>query len=155
MNAVIVKRWNTIVKPDDEVYILGDLMLNDTEEGLVYFKLLNGFKHIIIGNHDSNKRIEAYKKLPNTIVEGFAARLKFNGYRFYLTHYPTLVSNFDCEEPLKKQLINVCGHSHTMHWDIDMDKGLIFHCELDTNNCFPWKLEDVIHNIKEYRDTLI
>lgn len=132
---------------------MGDLMLNNTEEGLEYFKLLNGFKHIIIGNHDSDKRIELYQKLPNTIVEGFAARYKFCGYNFYFTHYPTLVSNFDCEEPLKRQLINVCGHSHTQHWDADINKGLIFHCEMDTNDCYPWNLEDIIYKLREYRES--
>lgn len=152
MNAAIIKRWNSLVEPCDEVYVLGDLMLNNTEEGLEYFKLLNGFKHIIIGNHDSDRRIELYQKLPNTIVEGFAARYKFCGYNFYFTHYPTLVSNFDCEEPLKRQLINVCGHSHTQHWDADINKGLIFHCEMDTNDCYPWNLEDVIYKIREYKE---
>lgn len=153
MNAAIIKRWNSLVESCDEVYVLGDLMLNNTEEGLEYFKLLNGLKHIIIGNHDSDKRIELYQKLPNTIVEGFAARYKFCGYNFYFTHYPTLVSNFDCEEPLKRQLINVCGHSHTQHWDADINKGLIFHCEMDTNDCYPWNLEDIIYKLREYRES--
>lgn len=153
MNAAIVKRWNLLVEPCDEVYVLGDLMLNNTEEGLEYFKLLNGFKHIIIGNHDSNKRIELYKELPNTVVEGFAARIKYYGYNFYLTHYPTLVSNFDCEEPLKKQLINLCGHSHTQRWDADIDKGLIFHCELDTNNCYPWHLTEIVSILRDYKES--
>lgn len=153
MNAAIIKRWNSLVEPCDEVYVLGDLMLNNTEEGLEYFKLLNGFKHIIIGNHDSDRRIGLYQKLPNTIVEGFAARYKFCGYNFYFTHYLTLVSNFDCEEPLKRQLINVCGHSHTQHWDADINKGLIFHCEMDTNDCYPWNLEDIIYKLREYRES--
>lgn len=155
MNSAIVKRWNEIVEPCDEVYVLGDIVLNNTEEGLEYFKMLNGFKHIIIGNHDTDRRIELYKKLPDTIVEGFAVRIKYYGYQLYLTHYPTLVSNFDAEEPLKKQIINVCGHSHTKHWDVDLDKGLIFHCELDTNDCYPWNLSDVIYNLKEYKEKAI
>lgn len=153
MNAAIIKRWNSLVEPCDEVYVLGDLMLNNTEEGLEYFKLLNGFKHIIIGNHDTDRRIELYKELPNTVVEGFAARIKYYGYNFYLTHYPTLVSNFDCEEPLKKQLINLCGHSHTQHWDADIDKGLIFHCELDTNNCYPWHLAEIVSILRDYKES--
>lgn len=153
MNAAIIKRWNSLVEPCDEVYVLGDLMLNNTEEGLEYFKLLNGFKHIIIGNHDTDKRIELYRKLSDTVVEGFAARRKFYGYNFYLTHYPTLVSNFDSEEPLKKQLINLCGHSHTQNWNADIDKGLIFHCELDTNDCYPWNIEDIIYKLRDYKES--
>lgn len=89
MNAAIIKRWNSLVEPCDEVYVLGDLMLNNTEEGLEYFKLLNGFKHIIIGNHDSNKRIELYKELPNTVVEGFAALFQSETY-LQKTDHPSL-----------------------------------------------------------------
>ena len=32
----------------------------------------------------------------------------------------------------------------------NMDKGLIFHCEMDTNNCCPWLLDDIIEDIKNY-----
>ena len=30
----IIKRWNELAQPEDEVYILGDLMLKDNEHGL-------------------------------------------------------------------------------------------------------------------------
>jgi hypothetical protein len=32
-----------------------------------------------------------------------------------------------------------------------MDKGLIFHVELDTNNNKPWLLDDIIKELKEYK----
>ena len=34
MNEAIIKNWNTAVAPEDEVYVLGDLMLNDNEHGM-------------------------------------------------------------------------------------------------------------------------
>lgn len=36
----IIKRWNELVQPEDEVYILGDLMLKDNEHGLECLKRL-------------------------------------------------------------------------------------------------------------------
>ena len=33
MNKVIVESWNKVVGADDDVYVLGDLMLNDNDEG--------------------------------------------------------------------------------------------------------------------------
>lgn len=42
MNKTIVKNWNSIINKDDDVYILGDLMLNDDEEGLRLINSLNG-----------------------------------------------------------------------------------------------------------------
>ena len=34
MNEAIVKNWNSIIQPEDDVYVLGDLMLNDNDRGL-------------------------------------------------------------------------------------------------------------------------
>ena len=35
MNEAIVERWNSVVKPGDIVYHLGDVMLNDNDKGKV------------------------------------------------------------------------------------------------------------------------
>ena len=53
MNNQIIKNWNEIITGNDEVYILGDLMLGDTDKGIELFNQLNGIKHLIKGNHDS------------------------------------------------------------------------------------------------------
>lgn len=152
MNAALVRRINEVVDDSDDLWILGDLMLNNTEEGLAYMKLLKGKLHIIFGNHDTDARIEKYKEaLPNATFHGFGARLNYKGYHFFLSHYPTLVYNYDNELPLKKQVINLCGHSHTEHWDADINKGLIFHCEMDTNCCYPWNLDTIIEILDEYK----
>ena len=44
----IIKNWNNIITPDDEVYLLGDVMLNDNVKGLNCLKQLNGKIHIIL-----------------------------------------------------------------------------------------------------------
>ena len=51
-----IQNWNSVVKPNDEVYHLGDVMLNDTERGIEALKKLNGKIHIIRGNHDTDQR---------------------------------------------------------------------------------------------------
>ena len=58
MNETIVDRHNSIVLPEDDVYVLGDLMLNDNEKGIELIKQMNGKLHIAIGNHDTISRIE-------------------------------------------------------------------------------------------------
>jgi calcineurin-like phosphoesterase family protein len=77
--------------------------------------------------------------------------LKYNKYHFYLSHFPTICSNYD-DEGLKHCMIGLCGHTHTKDPFLDMDKGLIFHTEVDTNNCYPWLLDDIIEKTKEYLD---
>lgn len=144
MNQAIIKNWNSIVDKDDDVYILGDLMLNNNEEGANCVKRLKGNLHIIIGNHDTDERIKLYKTFYNVKSVEYGARLKYNGYNFFLSHYPTLCSNFDNEKPLKRQVINLCGHSHTQDKWEDWDKGCIYHCELDAHNCAPVSIEQII-----------
>lgn len=52
MNADLVERWNSVVAPDDEVFIIGDLAMGKLDDSLVYVGLLNGTKHLVPGNHD-------------------------------------------------------------------------------------------------------
>lgn len=42
MNEEIVKRHNEVVRWDDDIYLLGDLMLMNDEEGIKYLRRLNG-----------------------------------------------------------------------------------------------------------------
>ena len=124
MNSAIIKNWNATVSSDDTVYVLGDLMLCNDDVGLDCIRRLKGKLHIIIGNHDTDTRIAKYKELYNVESVEYGARLKYGGYIFYMSHYPTLCSNFDCGKPLHRQVINLCGHSHTQDkwqdWDINL-----------------------------------
>ena len=54
MNTDIIKKWNAKVKPEDDVYILGDMFFKYTDIQQVkdILKTLNGKKHLIKGNHD-------------------------------------------------------------------------------------------------------
>ena len=151
MNNAIVKRWNAVITDEDDVYILGDLMLNDIDGGMELLESLNGRLHIIFGNHDTGTRQELYKNAKNVVeVCGYATVIKYKKYNFYLSHYPALTSNHDIDKPLKARVINLCGHSHTEDRFADMDKGLIYHCEMDAHNCEPVLIDDIIWDIKDW-----
>ena len=153
MNEAIIKRHNSVVDYDDDVYCLGDCMLGDNELGLKCIKSLKGKIHIIRGNHCTNVRNELYKTCYNVVeVLGYANILKYGGYHFYLSHYPTLTSNYDIDKPLKRRMISLCGHTHTKDKFQDMNKGLIFHVELDAHNCYPILLDDIIEDIQSFLD---
>lgn len=53
MNEVLIKNWNETVGPDDTVYHLGDLALGDKSSWEGIFSRLNGYKVLIVGNHDA------------------------------------------------------------------------------------------------------
>ena len=144
MNIEIVKRWNSVVAPEDIVYHLGDVAMGGIEN-LEWVDNLNGTIHFIRGNHCTDARAE---KLGAT---KYADILKYNKYRFYLSHYPTLTANWDDNKRgLKGCTWNLCGHSHYTNPMQDMDKGIIYHVELDAHQCYPCLLDDIIEEVKEY-----
>ena len=52
MNETIIARWNEVVTGDDWVYLLGDLAMGTIKETLRLVGRLNGWIHLIPGNHD-------------------------------------------------------------------------------------------------------
>jgi len=52
MNDLMIKEWNSIVKPEDLTYILGDFAFCNAERATSIAYSLNGRKILIEGNHD-------------------------------------------------------------------------------------------------------
>ena len=151
MNEQIIKNFNEIMDWTDDLYILGDCFLNNNEEGMSYMRRLPGKKHIIWGNHDTVAR-QDLMELEGWDCLGYANILKYKGYHFYLSHYPTFTSIYDIDKPLKKRVINLCGHSHIKDkfQDMKMHLGLIYHVELDAHDNKPVLIDDIIEDIKNY-----
>ena len=149
MNENIVKNWNAIIQPDDDVYILGDIVLSDTDSGIAALKRLKGKIHIIRGNHDGDARIELYKTCPNVVEVCDAKWLKYKKQMFFLSHYPCLTDNHDDDKPLNRRIVSLCGHTHTQDKWLDWDKGLIYHVEMDAHGCQVVNIEQIINDIKE------
>lgn len=146
----IIKNWNATVSPEDIVYLLGDVFLgSDKEYGKSCLEQLNGNIKLILGNHDGSAKQQVYESCPNVSIVGYSTLIKYKKYNIYLSHFPTIVSNYDRDKPLKARVINLCGHSHTKDKWADYDKGLIYHCELDSHNNYPVLLDDIITEIKE------
>lgn len=52
MNEILIKNWNETVSPDDTVFHLGDVALGPWVEWDSILSRLNGYKILIVGNHD-------------------------------------------------------------------------------------------------------
>lgn len=147
-DRAIVENWNKVVSPEDTVYVLGDLMLNDNVNGAKLLHQLNGKLCIILGNHDTDTRIQIYNLSYNVELIEYGLPIKINKQPFFLSHYPTITDNYDIDKPLKNRIINLCGHSHIKDPFADFDKGLIYHCELDAHNMTPIPIEKILDDIK-------
>lgn len=156
MNEAIVKRHNEVVNMEDDVYVLGDLMLNDNNEGIKLIKQLKGKLHVILGNHCTDARVELYKNCDNIVDISYATMIKYNGYRFYLSHYPTMTGNLE-KESLKQVTCNLFGHTH-QKTNFYNDIPFMYHVGVDSHNCTPVLLDDIIEEmnekVKECKDML-
>lgn len=142
-DETVIKNWNNIITPDDEIYLLGDIMLGDNERGIECLRRLNGKIHIILGNHDTDTRIKLYESCFNVVEIAYAKEIKIGKNYFWLCHYPTCVGNFDDH----KKIWCLCGHSHTQDKFIDIDKKC-YHVELDCHNNCPIELNTILQDIK-------
>lgn len=149
MDSAILYNWNSVITPEDDVYVLGDLMLGDNSIGMNILKQLNGNIHIIRGNHDTDSRLIQYKMLPNVVEICDAKYLKYKKYHFYLTHYPCLTGNLE-RESLKQGTINLCGHSHFNQAIKVIENSIMYHVELDAHNCYPISIEEVIQDLLNF-----
>ena len=55
MDEYILEKWNSVVKPGDIVYHLGDVMICDKERFKKMWPKFHGSKRLIVGNHDDIK----------------------------------------------------------------------------------------------------
>jgi calcineurin-like phosphoesterase family protein len=101
MDAELVRRWNEIVGPDDEVWHLGDFARTPRLAEAILGQL-NGVKYLIWGNNDGDPRR----------AQGWAsvapyAEIERDGCFLVLCHYP-----FRSWNRQHRGSLNLHGHSH-------------------------------------------
>ena len=153
MNEAIIERFNSVIKPGDILYLLGDSALGGGEKATLeankaLIERLSGEIHMVRGNHDTNPRVEMYQSCHN-VVEAvkWADMLKYKGYHFYLSHFPTMTGNLE-KETLKQCTCNLFGHTHQTS-NFYMDMPYLYHVGVDSHNCYPVLLDDIIEQMKE------
>lgn len=97
MNARMIDACNSVVKPQDKLYHLGDVAMSAA--GIAHIARCNGHKRLIRGNHDSHD-LERYTPF---FEEIYGTRLID---RLLLSHIPIH------PESLGKAVANVHGHVH-------------------------------------------
>lgn len=150
---IIIENWNKIVRPNDTVYLLGDLMLNDNENGIRKLNQLNGIIYYIRGNHDTTARCSLYREKTNmNPLSGFfetswATIQKINGYNLYLSHYPTMIGSLEDMSELKKRLLGFSGHTHSRD-KFYQDIPFMYNVALDAHNNAPVSFDEIISDIE-------
>lgn len=86
MDEALINNWNSVVKPEDTIYHLGDFAFATEERICRILSRLNGNKIFIFGNHDKAMRsseVRKYFELMTPYLE-----VKYNGEMICMMHYP-------------------------------------------------------------------
>lgn len=140
MNEAIIERHNSIVSPEDTTYMLGDIAFCSGSDAAKYLNRMNGKKILIVGNHDkSNLKQPSFRAAFEEIHDYLSIRV--DGIKVCMMHYPVAVW-----DERHYGAIMVHGHLHSKPSGV---VGRIMDVGVDTNNCYPYNLDDVVQKMKD------
>lgn len=135
MRAEFIQRHNAVVKPQDEVYHLGDVAFNYASHA-PYIQELNGNHFLIKGNHERSRDIKKLLRDGKPYAWIKDIYLVKKPQLIWLSHYPHLSwpqSHYGC--------IHLHGHSHgNLRWRF----GKMLDVGLDGHDYYPWSEEEIL-----------
>ena len=102
MDATLVERWNAVVRPDDEVWHLGDFAVRHPDPAAVLARL-HGTKHLVPGNNDP----ASVRALPGWVSVCPLVEVECDGAKLVLCHYALRTWPGQ-----GRGALNLHGHSH-------------------------------------------
>lgn len=144
MNESLIKNWNEKIGPEDEVYILGDMMMGNSAYWESTLNKLKGKLHLIVGNHDRKFIKQSYvQERMIWIKDYYELRVEDkDGHNkksqlIILSHYAMLAWNGSYRNSFM-----LYGHSHTRldHMNTNvrrLDVGV------DGHNYYPWSYQEI------------
>lgn len=136
MNEKLIENWNSVVKPTDTAYILGDFSFShNVKEIAKHWAALNGNKKLIYGNHDGSI-IKYQWDFDPSELSGHYKEITIEKQKIILCHYAMRVWNGSGYGSWM-----LYGHSHgTLEEDLN---ALSFDVGVDCHNYFPISFEQV------------
>lgn len=122
MNRTMIEKYNSIIGKDDTAFWLGDCFFKDNEVAKQIMQQLNGYKLLIVGNHDRSPQVMSSLGFSLVMEEGF---MTIAGRQCRLKHYPYLEAEppecrkddryKDRRPPKIKGEILFHGHNHAKY----------------------------------------
>lgn len=107
MDNSIIQNWNKVVGKNDKVFVLGDVSFYNKEKTAQIIKSLNGYKTLILGNHDEERSLMWWRE--TGFEEVYRYPIVFE--KFYiLSHEPLYLSR-------NMPYANIHGHIHHLKYD--------------------------------------
>lgn len=141
----LIANINSIVKPLDYLFILGDFIFTSNVEIIRdYYSRINGIKYFILGNHDLKSRL--YRDSVNEMFDWKiydSLILSIDKEIYWLSHFPYKYFTG----------INLHGHIHSGPTSLANEKlfpnSRRYDCGVDNNNYFPINLEQIKFKLQE------
>lgn len=158
MNNVLISNWNSVVRPDDTVFVLGDFAMGRIDENLPRAAELNGTKLLVAGNHDRCwshhfKKVDMWRGiyedagfviLPEQVVIPTASG------DVLLCHFPydgdhTATDRYVEARPVDEGMTLLHGHNHA-HTPNSISKNgtRMVNVGVDAHNYFPVTIEELL-----------
>lgn len=172
----LAEAWDSVVRPNDIVYVLGDIAINPARDGAFeWFYSRPGRKHLVAGNHDavhprfgSRANRERTKALMSFMTGPFSAPSWFdafasidsigmttiNGQRVMMSHFPyTGEGNRDLPERYSEfrlrdeGLLLLHGHTHSSRKISSLTNAGSIHVGVDAWNWTPVSEAEIVHKM--------
>lgn len=113
MNEYMIERWNSRVRAQDDVVILGDLSWGNAAETNELLARLKGRLYLIQGNHDRFLKNKNYETSRFVWIKPYE-ELQDNRRKVVLCHYPILCYNgqYRLDEKGQPKTYMLHGHVH-------------------------------------------
>lgn len=142
MTDGIVKNWNSVIRPKDIVYHLGDFGGRKHKEDVKVLSRLNGRIHYLCGNHDNKiSKLPEFRKGLTELWTVPYKEIKIDGGFIIMSHYPIFDWN-----GMHYGSWHLHGHLHGRNHGIP---GKILDVGVDANDLMPWHYDVV----KSYMDS--
>lgn len=86
MDKRLIDGWNAVVRPQDEIYVLGDVCFHKASIGVPMMQELQGQKYLVRGNHDKYSFSQYHDAGFQVVCE--EVKLRVLGQYLKLSHFP-------------------------------------------------------------------
>lgn len=164
-DEMIIKNFNSVIKPEDTLIHLGDVALGPWPEGLECVRRINGYKMLVPGNHDRISSVEkparrekfmtdyedVFDQLCPEVVECFIGEDKV-----LLSHYPYTGESHEGRadrytelRPVNEGRVLIHGHTHSNSIVSHENGTLQISVGVDAHSYFPVSEESILQIIKD------
>lgn len=154
MDEILIRNWNAVVAPGDEVWHLGDAVMGNFDVGMERMSRLNGTKILVPGNHDrifsgskkgyAEKWEGRYREVFDHIQPEITS-ITMQGINFLVSHFPYAGDHGDVDRYPDKRPVNdgrplIHGHVHSL-WKT---RENMFNVGVDVSNLTPVSEEELV-----------